>query len=76
MSDVTRLNELRIARDTIEAALASGKDFIKVEVRGRLVEVVPSITRLNYFNDQIEKLERKANTARGPARNRVRLRRA
>lgn len=74
MSCGTRLSELIIRRDSIEAVLGTDQDFIELNVRGKQVKYQVSTQALDYLNLEILKLENiEAARTRGPARNRVRL---
>ena len=76
MSNPDRLALLISKRDLIEEAIGTGKNYVEMEIRGRRVKLVASLDQLKYLNEEIDKLESvQSMRTRGPARNRVELRR-
>ena len=73
MTPDERLTELTIARDSLEAALASGRSHIEIEIRGRRTRMEATTRVLEYYNDQIDKLERKIAASTRSARNSARI---
>lgn len=75
-SDTENLELLKTARDALIDAMVgwNGRNPIEIEIRGRRNRVEEPTKVLDYYNREIERLERKTSVS-GSARNRVKLKR-
>jgi hypothetical protein len=73
MNTGDRLTDLLIRRDAVEEALATGQDYIELEVRGRRVRLQGSLQVLAYLNEQIDLERHRIDQRARPARNTARV---
>lgn len=65
LSNSALLEELKTARDVIVAGLAAGgESLISYTIRGRVVQVMPSISVLEKLETMIKTYEGKSNSRR------------